>query len=51
MRPVRIGCSGWNYWWSDRGEAIGYFRYTRLRLTPDGLRVMGEWPPAEEVNA
>jgi hypothetical protein len=37
-------------WWHERGETSGYFVYTRLRLAPNGLRVLGEWPPAEEAQ-
>jgi hypothetical protein len=31
-----------------RREASGYFTWWRLRPTPDGWRVLGEWPPASE---
>jgi hypothetical protein len=34
----------------SRQEAIGYFVFTRLRLAPDGLRVLSEWPPAEQAQ-
>jgi hypothetical protein len=37
-------------WWHDRTETSGFFSYVRLRLTPDGLRVLGEWPPSEEAQ-
>jgi hypothetical protein len=37
-------------WWHDRQEAIGLFAYARLRLTPRGLRVLGEWPPSDEAQ-
>lgn len=34
-------------WWHERIETIGLFVFVRLRLTPRGLRVLGEWPPSE----
>jgi hypothetical protein len=33
-----------------RREASGYFMWWRLRPTPDGWRVLGEWPPASEAD-
>jgi hypothetical protein len=33
-----------------RREYSGYFIWWRLRPTPDGLRVLGEWPPAAEAD-
>ena len=36
--------------WRHRNETTGYFVYTHLRLTPRGLRVLEEWPPAEEAQ-
>jgi hypothetical protein len=36
--------------WRERTETSGYFVFTRLRLTSDGLRILGEWPPAEEAQ-
>src|SRR5215216_2226471 len=33
-----------------RGEASGYFSWWRLRPTPDGWRVLGEWPPTSEAD-
>jgi hypothetical protein len=33
-----------------RAEAFGYFRWSQLRPTPDGWRVLGEWPPASEAD-
>jgi len=31
----------------ERGETIGFAFWMQLRVTADGLRVLGEWPPAE----
>jgi hypothetical protein len=36
--------------WHERNETSGFFRFARLRLPADGLRVLGEWPPAEEAQ-
>lgn len=36
--------------WGQRSPTVGSFSYTRLRPTPDGLRVLGEWPPAEQAQ-
>ena len=33
--------------WGDRTETFGYFAYVRMRLAPDGLRALGEWPPRD----
>ena len=33
-----------------RSETIGYFTWWRLRPTPDGWRVLGEWPPTSEAD-
>jgi hypothetical protein len=33
-----------------RTETIGYFLWWRLRLTPDGWRVLGEWPPSSAAD-
>jgi hypothetical protein len=30
----------------DRGETSDFVFWGRLRITPDGLRALGEWPPA-----
>ncbi len=34
----------------DRTETIGYFFWSRLRLAPNGWRVLGEWPPSSEAD-
>ena len=34
----------------DRHETFGYFTWSRLRLRPDGWRVLGEWPPASKAD-
>lgn len=34
----------------DRSETIGFFNYIRVRLAPDGLRVLGEWPPNQRAE-
>jgi hypothetical protein len=31
----------------ERGETFGFAFWMQLRVTADGLRVLGEWPPAE----
>jgi len=36
--------------WAERVETFGAYTYSRLRLAPDGLRVLGEWPPAERAQ-
>jgi hypothetical protein len=36
--------------WAERVETLGGYIYSRLRLSPDGLRVQGEWPPAERAQ-
>jgi hypothetical protein len=36
--------------WAQRVETLGGYTYSRLRLAPDGLRVLGEWPPAERAQ-
>lgn len=33
-----------------RDEAAGYFWWSALRPTANGLRVLGEWPPASESS-
>ena len=33
-----------------RDESIGYFYWSGLRPTADGLRVLGEWPPGPEAS-
>jgi hypothetical protein len=35
--------------WRSRSETSGFFHFTGLRLSPDGLRVLGHWPPTEEA--
>jgi hypothetical protein len=32
-------------------ETAGGWHYTRLRVTADGYRVLGEWPPSPELTA
>lgn len=34
----------------QRAETSGYFLWYRLRPTPDGLRVLGEWPPSAQAD-
>lgn len=36
--------------WAQRVETLGGYTYSRVRLAPDGLRVLGEWPPAERAQ-
>jgi len=36
--------------WAERVETLGAYIYSRLRLAPGGLRVLGEWPPAERAQ-
>jgi hypothetical protein len=36
--------------WGDRTETSGYFFFSRLRLAPNGLRVLGEWPPSDQAE-
>jgi hypothetical protein len=36
--------------WAERVETFGAYIYSRLRLAPGGLRVLGEWPPAERAQ-
>lgn len=36
--------------WAERVQTFGAYTYSRLRLAPDGLRVLGEWPPAEHAQ-
>lgn len=36
--------------WGTRTETVGFFHFARLRLCPDGLRLLGQWPPAERAQ-